>query len=82
VRGKTKQAKVAFSATTVVVFTLSVVFMYANLFFCLFGAFLMCAIGLYIADNTKIENRVVIKNGVFGGLWLSIPLYAYLVSNT
>jgi len=81
-RGKTKQAKGAFALATLVVFALLVAFMFANLFFCLFGAALMCYVAIYIGDNRKIENRVVIKNGAFGGLWLAIPLYVYLVSNT
>lgn len=82
VRDETKQAKEAFAFATLVVFAFSVVFMYTSLFFCLFGAALMCYVALYIGDNRKIQNRVVIKNGAFGGLWLAMPFYVYLVSNT
>jgi len=81
-RGKQGVAKLAFFVSSAIVFTTLTVFMFANLFFTLFGAVLFCFFAIYVGDNAKVKNGIAIKNGAFGGLWLSIPLYLYLVSNT
>lgn|GEM_PF-3615132 len=53
-----------------------------NLFFSLFVVVLILVISLYIETIRKESNGRLIKNGVFGGFWLSIPMYVYLASHT
>lgn len=81
-RNKTSECKLSFLLSSMCVLTMLIVFMYANLFFALFGAVLVLALASYIGDHKKIRNSFALKNGAFGGLWLSIPIYVYLVSNT
>jgi len=82
VRHKQKQAKQAFLVSSLVVFSALVTCMYFNLFFALFGAVLVMAFASYIGDRKKTKNGNAVKNGAFGGLWLAIPIYVYLVANT
>ena len=64
-------------------FTLCVLWpiLFLSLFWVLFVAVLLMVFATYLASQKGLFGKLV-KNGVFGGIWLSIPLYIYLLSNT
>ncbi len=78
---KSYSIKSFFGASSITVFLLcpSIAI---NLFWSLFIAVLILVIALYIESARKESNGKLIKNGVFGGLWLTVPIYAYLATNT
>jgi len=51
-------------------------------FWSLFIAVLIVVLALYIESARVESNGKLIKNGMFGGLWISIPIYVYLATNT
>ena len=56
--------------------------MLVNMFWVLFVAFLVLLIATYIGGNEKFGHCKPMKNGVFGGFWLLVPLYVFLSTNT
>ena len=56
--------------------------MLINQFWVLFLALLILVVATYIGSNKKIAQGSFIKNGVFGGFWLLVPLYVFLSTNT
>ena len=56
--------------------------MYINLFWAIFAAVLILASAVYAGGQKKLKYGLTFKNGVFGGFWLMVPIYAYLVTNT
>ena len=54
---------------------------FINKFWALFVAVLLLVVATYIGSQKGIFGRLS-KNGVFGGIWLTIPLYIYLLPNT
>lgn len=81
-RSQPRKGRLYFFTSTALVFMVLAVAMYANLFFTLFLAAVILVVSLYLGDSRKIKNGTVIKGGVFGGLWLAIPVYIYFVANT
>ena len=55
--------------------------MFQNMFWVLFLAVLIVVVAIYVGAQGGLFGRLF-KNGVFGGIWLTIPLYAYLLPNT
>ncbi len=56
--------------------------MWLSMFWVLFLAAIMLLFASYLGANEKYEHGVITKNGVFGGFWLLIPIYAHLAFNT
>jgi hypothetical protein len=56
--------------------------MWFSMFWVLFLAVLILLFAAYFGSNPKHIHGFVLKNGVFGGFWLMVPIYAQLVSNT
>ncbi len=54
---------------------------FINKFWSLFVAVLILVIATYLGSQKGLLGRLT-KNGVFGGIWLTIPLYIYLMQNT
>lgn len=54
---------------------------FINKFWALFVVVLILVIATYIGSQKGLLGRLT-KNGVFGGIWLTIPLYIYLILNT
>ena len=54
---------------------------YQNLFISLFVVTLILVLAIYIGDKKFGHNRALIKNGIYGGIWLSMPIYIYLAIN-
>jgi len=52
-----------------------------NKFWVLFVAALTLVFATYIGSQGGLFGRLS-KNGIYGGVWLSIPLYVYLLPNT
>ena len=71
-----------FLFTSCVVITSYILFMLVNLFFALFAAVLVMSVVAYISSQNKVSNSRQILHGAVGGLWLSVPIYAYLVAST
>lgn len=81
VRHKQKNAKLIFLMSSLGVFSGVVVCMHINLFFALLGAALIMGFATYVSDHEITTSGNVIINGAFGGLWLTIPIYVYLIAN-
>lgn len=64
-------------------FTLCILWpvIFINMFWALFVAVLLLVIATYVGSQKGLFGRLS-KNGVFGGIWLTIPLYIYLLQNT
>ena len=76
-----KQAyKIIWQASLITVFILWPA-IFLNKFFSLFIAALLLAIATYIDAQKGLFGRLS-KKGVLGGIWLTIPLYIYLLPNT
>ncbi|MEC9263291.1 MAG: hypothetical protein VYD53_18200 [Pseudomonadota bacterium] len=82
VRTDRKPESVYFFLSTVCCVTVLSIFMLLSLFWVLFIAALILAIASYLGSNTNIKNSAAFKNGVFGGVWLMVPIYAYLAQGT
>jgi hypothetical protein len=54
---------------------------FLNLFWALFVAVLLLVVAIYLGSQKGLIGRLS-KNGVFGGIWLTIPLYIYLLPST
>ena len=54
---------------------------FISLFWALFVAVLILVVATYLGSQKGLFGRLA-KNGVYGGIWLTIPLYIYLVQNT
>ena len=74
--------RTAFLSTSLVVFTSFIIFMQVNLFFALFAAVLVMSVVAYISSQEKVSHSRHVFHGAVGGLWLSVPIYVYLVANT
>ena len=81
-REQSGRSKLIFYVSSLCMLAILSTAMYTNLFFTLFIAVLIVVVALYIGDASKLQKGKIIKNGVFGGLWLSIPIYIYFVANT
>ena len=81
VNDKERPAQVSFAVTTLAVFLALVILIWINLFIALFGAALVLSFALYISDREKTVYGKEIRNGAFGGLWLSMPVFIYLIAN-
>lgn len=55
--------------------------LFINQFWVLFLAALVIVFALFVGAQGGVFGRLS-KNGIFGGIWLTIPLYFYLVTNT
>ncbi len=55
--------------------------LFISKFWVLFVAALLLVIATYLGSQGGLFGRLS-KNGMFGGFWLTIPLYVYLLSNT
>jgi hypothetical protein len=51
------------------------------MFWAIFVAVLLLVAAMYLGSQKGLIGRLS-KNGVFGGIWLTIPLYIYLLPNT
>ena len=76
-----KQASIQVLQATLVTVCILWPIVFVNLFWVLFLAVLLLVIATYLASQKGMYGRLI-KNGVFGGIWLSIPLYIYLLPNT
>ncbi len=74
--------KLFFLVSSLMVLLCLVGFMLVNLFYALFWSVLLLCVAFYISDRKTIKNGKSIKHGAFGGLWLSVPIYAYLATST
>jgi len=70
-----------FLSSSIVVFFVLIVFMAINLFFALFGAALIMLLAVYVSNKNRGKYGKQILHGAVGSLWLSIPIYLYLVAN-
>jgi len=52
-----------------------------DMFWALFVAVLLLVVATYIGSKKSLFSRFS-KNGVFGGIWLTIPLYIHLLPHT
>lgn len=76
------KASISFYSSSLISLAILGVSFAVNLFSSLFVAVLLLVITLYIETVRKESNGRLIKNGVFGGFWLSIPVYVYLANYT
>ena len=74
--------RTAFLSTSFVVLSSFIIFMLLNLFFAIFAAVLVMSVVAYISTQDKVSNSRQVLHGAVGGLWLSVPIYVYLVANT
>lgn len=54
---------------------------FINMFWALFVAVLLLVVATYVGSKKGLFGRLS-KNGVFGGVWITIPLYIYLLPGT
>lgn len=54
---------------------------YIDMFWALFVTVFLLVVATYLGSQKGPFGRLA-KNGVFGGVWLTIPLYVYLLQNT
>ncbi len=71
-----------FLFSSVLVLVVLFMLMALNLFFALFGAVLVMSLVAYISGKEQTKHGKQILHGAVGSLWLSIPIYVYLVANT
>lgn len=55
--------------------------MLLSMFWVLFAAVGVLVVSAYIGSNPKYKRGKVLRNGVIGGFWLMIPVYAYVAAN-
>jgi hypothetical protein len=81
-KGEATRIKMIFGAATVLAFSSLLISMFLDLFYTLIFVSLVFAVASYIGSSSKYKAGKTIKNGIFGGIWLALPMYAYLVNNT
>lgn len=54
---------------------------FLNRFWVLFVAIFILVVATYLGSQNGAFGRLS-KNGIFGGVWLTIPIYVYLLQNT
>ena len=81
-KNQVHEAYIAFFGATILSFTVIVIGVIISLFWSLFIIPLVLSCGLYLESSRKDKEGKFLKNGVFGGLWLVIPIYAYLATST
>jgi 4-hydroxybenzoate polyprenyltransferase len=55
--------------------------MLLSMFWVLFSAVGILVVFTYIGSTPKYKHGKALRNGVIGGIWLIIPVYAYVASN-
>ncbi|AZZ93492.1 hypothetical protein EUZ85_23320 [Hahella sp. KA22] len=54
--------------------------MWLSMFWVLFLAAIVLLFAAYLGSSSKYAHGSLLKNGVFGGFWIMIPIYAQLAS--
>mgnify|MGYP003637968919 CR=1 FL=1 len=73
-KGEKTRIKMIFCAATALAFSSLLVSMFLDLFYTIIFVSLVFAVASYIGSNSKYTSGKTIKNGVFGGIWLALPI--------
>jgi heme/copper-type cytochrome/quinol oxidase subunit 2 len=81
-KGQDKLAKMSYLTSSAISLSVLVISSFISLFWALFVAALVICLALYFESYYTKTNGKYIKNGVFGGVWLVVPVYTHLALST